>query len=61
MLQSNVFFLLISLIGERELRTYHLPPFQAAVEEAKVSAIMPSYNELDGILAHINLSVKRSS
>ena len=43
-----------SLIGERELRTYHLPPFKAAVEEAKVSAIMPSYNELDGIPAHIN-------
>ena len=43
-----------SLIGERELRTNHLPPFKAAVEEARVSAIMPSYNELDGIPAHIN-------
>ena len=43
-----------ALIGERELRTYHLPPFKAAVEEAGVSAIMPTYNELDGIPAHIN-------
>ena len=43
-----------ALIGERELRTYHLPPFKAAVEEARVSAIMPSYNELDGMPAHIN-------
>ncbi len=43
-----------SLIGERELRTYHLPPFEAAVKEADVNAIMPSYNELDGIPAHIN-------
>ncbi len=43
-----------SLIGERELRSNHLPPFKAAVEEAGISAIMPSYNELDGIPAHIN-------
>jgi beta-glucosidase len=43
-----------SLIGERELRTVHLPPFKAAVKEARVSAIMPSYNEIDGIPAHIN-------
>jgi beta-glucosidase len=43
-----------ALIGERELRSYHLPPFRAAVQEANVQAIMPSYNELDGIPAHIN-------
>jgi len=43
-----------ALIGERELRTLHLPPFKAAVTEADVNAIMPSYNELDGIPAHIN-------
>ncbi|MDC1106275.1 glycoside hydrolase family 3 N-terminal domain-containing protein [Prolixibacteraceae bacterium] len=43
-----------ALIGERELRTYHLPAFEAAVKEAKVAAIMPSYNELDGIPAHTN-------
>ena len=43
-----------SLIGERELRTYHLPPFEAAVKEANIKAIMPSYNELDGIPAHKN-------
>lgn len=43
-----------SPIGERELRSEHLPPFEAAVKEAKVNSIMPSYNELDGIPAHKN-------
>lgn len=43
-----------ALIGERELRTYHFPPFKAAVQDAGVHAIMPSYNELDGVPAHIN-------
>ncbi|QZE15313.1 glycoside hydrolase family 3 C-terminal domain-containing protein [Halosquirtibacter laminarini] len=41
-------------IGERELRSLHLKPFEAAVKEANVRAIMPSYNEIDGIPAHKN-------
>lgn len=41
-------------IGERELRTMFLPPFKQAVQEANIAAIMPSYNEIDGIPAHSN-------
>ncbi|MCT4591405.1 MAG: glycoside hydrolase family 3 C-terminal domain-containing protein [Carboxylicivirga sp.] len=41
-------------VGERELRSLHLPPFEAAVKEAGVCAIMPSYNEIDGVAAHKN-------
>ncbi|MCT4644017.1 MAG: glycoside hydrolase family 3 C-terminal domain-containing protein, partial [Carboxylicivirga sp.] len=41
-------------IGKRELWSLHLVPFEAAVKEANVSAIMPSYNELDGVPAHKN-------
>lgn len=41
-------------IGKRELWSLHLAPFEAAVKEAGVSAIMPSYNELDGVPAHKN-------
>lgn len=43
-----------SSIGEREMRSLHLPPFEAAVKEANVYAIMPSYNEVDGVPAHSN-------
>ena len=37
--------------GLREIRTVYLPPFEAAVKEAGVLAIMPAYSELDGIPA----------
>ena len=40
--------------GEREIREYFLKPFQAAVTEAKVQCVMASYNEIDGIPAHVN-------
>lgn len=43
-----------SELGERELRSMFLPPFKAAVQEANIAAIMPSYNEIDGIPAHSN-------
>jgi len=39
-------------IGERELRTMFLPPFEKAVRESNIYSIMPSYNEIDGIPAH---------
>jgi beta-glucosidase len=39
-------------IGERELRTMFLPPFEKAVRESNIYALMPSYNEIDGIPAH---------
>jgi beta-glucosidase len=41
-------------ISERTIREEFLPPFQAAVQEAGVGAVMASYNEVDGIPAHIN-------
>lgn len=41
-------------LGEREMRTLHLYPFERAVKEANVCAVMPSYNEVDGIPAHCN-------
>lgn len=39
-------------VGERELRSLHLVPFEMAVKEGNVYALMPSYNEIDGIPAH---------
>jgi beta-glucosidase len=42
-------------IGERELRSMFLPPFRDAVQKANIYAVMPSYNEIDGIPAHSNV------
>ncbi len=41
-------------LGERELRTLHLTPFEMVVKDANVYSVMPSYNEVDGIPAHAN-------
>ncbi len=41
-------------IGERELRSMFLPPFKEAVQKANIYAVMPSYNEIDGVPAHSN-------
>ncbi|WP_419802399.1 glycoside hydrolase family 3 N-terminal domain-containing protein [Mucilaginibacter sp.] len=41
-------------IGERELRSMFLPPFKVAVQNANIYAVMPSYNEIDGVPAHSN-------
>ena len=43
-----------SSLGEREMRTLHLYPFEKVVKEANVCAVMPSYNEVDGMPAHSN-------
>lgn len=43
-----------SSLGEREMRTLHLYPFEKVVREANVCAVMPSYNEVDGMPAHCN-------
>ncbi len=40
--------------SERVLREYFLPSFEAAVKEAGVMAVMPSYNEIDGVPSHAN-------
>lgn len=41
-------------LGERELREYFLPPFREAVERTGIAAVMPSYNEVDGVPSHAN-------
>jgi beta-glucosidase len=41
-------------ISERVIREQFLPPFEAAVKEAHVEAVMASYNEIDGVPSHIN-------
>lgn len=43
-----------SEIGEREMRSLHLYPFEKIVKEANIYSVMPSYNEVDGIPAHAN-------
>ncbi len=42
------------LVSERLLRAELLVPFEAAVKEAGAFAVMPSYNEIDGVPAHAN-------
>lgn len=40
--------------SERVLREYFLPSFKAAVMEAGIMSVMPSYNEIDGVPSHAN-------
>jgi len=40
--------------SERVIREYFLRPFEAAVREAHVQTVMPSYNEIDGVPSHSN-------
>ncbi len=41
-------------VSERILREIFLPTFEAAVKEAGVLSVMPSYNEIDGVPSHAN-------
>lgn len=41
-------------IGERELRENFFPPFESIVERTSIGAVMPSYNEIDGVPSHAN-------
>ncbi|MFN3649503.1 MAG: glycoside hydrolase family 3 N-terminal domain-containing protein [Armatimonadota bacterium] len=41
-------------ISERNLRTNFFPPFERAVKELPVRAVMASYNEIDGVPSHAN-------
>ncbi|GGO91013.1 glycoside hydrolase family 3 N-terminal domain-containing protein [Stakelama pacifica] len=41
-------------ISERELRENFFPPFREVVERTSIGAVMPSYNEIDGIPSHAN-------
>ena len=46
--------------SERTVREYFLPPFDAGINQGKARAIMPSYNELDGIPNHSNTWLLRN-
>lgn len=41
-------------IGERTLREDFFPPFEAVVKRTGIQAVMPSYNEIDGLPSHSN-------
>ena len=41
-------------ISERELRENFFPPFREVVQRCSVGAVMPSYNEIDGVPSHAN-------
>lgn len=41
-------------ISERELRENFFPPFREVVERTGIAAVMPSYNEIDGVPSHGN-------
>lgn len=40
------------LVSERLLRAELLVPFEAAIKEGRAYAVMPSYNEIDGVPSH---------
>ncbi len=42
-------------ISERELRENFFPPFREVVQRCSVGAVMPSYNEIDGVPSHANV------
>src|SRR5258708_128998 len=41
--------------SERTLRESFFPPFEQAISRTGVSAVMPSYNEIDGVPSHANV------
>jgi beta-glucosidase len=41
-------------ISVRELRENFFPPFREVVERTAIGAVMPSYNEIDGVPSHAN-------
>ena len=41
-------------LSERELRENFFPPFREIVRRTSIGAVMPSYNEIDGIPSHAN-------
>lgn len=46
-------------IGPREMRDVHLAPFRHVLREAHPAAVMPSYNEVDGMPSHANRALLR--
>ncbi len=43
-----------AVMGERVLREEFFPPFEKIIRETNISAVMPSYNEIDGVPSHVN-------
>src|SRR3546814_13585779 len=41
-------------LSERELRENFFPPFEEVIRRTGVAAVMPSYNEIDGVPCHAN-------
>jgi beta-glucosidase len=41
-------------VSERTLREYFFPPFEQVIQRTGISAVMPSYNEIDGRPSHAN-------
>ena len=41
-------------LSERDLRENFFPPFREVVRRTSIGAVMPSYNEIDGIPSHAN-------
>lgn len=41
-------------VGERALREEFFPPFEKIIKETRIAAVMPSYNEIDGVPSHAN-------
>ncbi|HSJ78433.1 MAG TPA: glycoside hydrolase family 3 N-terminal domain-containing protein [Erythrobacter sp.] len=41
-------------LSERELRENFFPPFREVVRRTSIGAVMPSYNEIDGVPSHGN-------
>lgn len=41
-------------VSLRNLYEKHFPPFREGIKEANPIAVMPSYNEIDGVPSHIN-------
>lgn len=42
------------MLGERDMRSLHLVPFETAVRKGRIQSIMPSYNTVDGTPSHAN-------
>lgn len=41
-----------SIMGSRELRDVHLAPFEYVIRVTRPAAVMPSYNDVDGVPSH---------
>jgi beta-glucosidase len=41
-------------LGEHVLREEFFPPFEKIIHETNIAAVMPSYNEIDGVPSHAN-------